>query len=411
VGEELATDVYPTPITPEQAGTAVQQTLEQVIRKHHDTATTAYDTLRQIEAGPQHRQTVQTGTQTVPTGVLDAQGQPITRTTPVTQTLQLPVDLRKAKASLRPLYERMKRQLPYTQQQASPALKALENIIDGPDFAPVSVVDTDLGALKALARGAELPELRDVSQGLAAGGVAQLDAAVRAAAAKGGPAAVQALMEGRKATTAKYAAGAVFEKLRTEPVQAFRQATYAKDAGIGYLRELAQLAPAEIPKLGRAYLDDLLSMATAEGGFQRGARLAADWQKLGPQTKTLLFGTRVSELDKFFLLVKRLAEHPNPSGTAITLHGTGSVFGSILHPYTGVPYALTTGAVAKLLNSPRGVQLLTQGLRLPSKARVGRAAWGASILRALGDDPSLVPVPVGEQDQPALPVAAGADRR
>jgi hypothetical protein len=327
--------------------------------------------------------------------------------------MQLPVDLRMAKAALRPIYERMKRQLPFTQQQASPALKALENIVEGPDYAPVSVVDTDLGALKSLARGAELPELRDVSQGIAAGAVAQLDAAVRAAAAKGGPAAVKALTEGRRATTAKYAAAAVFDKLRQEPVQAFRQATYAKDSGIAYLRELAKLAPAEVPKLGRAYLDDLLQTATAEGGFTRASRVAADWQKLGPQTKTLLFGNRVADLDRFFLLAKRLAESPNPSGTALTLHGTGSLFGTFLHPTTGIPYALTTGAVAKLLNSTRGVQLLTQGLRLPAQARVGRAAWVASIVRALGEDPQLVPVQAMEEDEgQALPRAtAGAATR
>src|SRR5205814_8718588 len=92
-----------------------------------------------------------------------------------------------------------------------------------------------------------------------------------------------------------------------------------KDSAIQHLRRVQEMAPAEIPKIGRAYLEDLLSMATAEGGFDRAARLQAEWQKLGPETKRILFPDLAhrAQLDHFFLLAKRLSDNPNPSGTAV----------------------------------------------------------------------------------------------
>ena len=300
--------------------------------------------------------------------------------------MALPVDLTLAKQMLRPVYDRMMRQLPITQQRSSPGLKAIENILNGPDYAPVTQVDTDLGIIKGLARGADLPELRDMSQGIAAAAVKHLDQAVRDAVANAGPDAVAALEEGRSATRAKYAAAETLRKVSTEPVQAFKSAVWAKDAGIKQLRELSELAPAEMPKIGRAYLDDLLSQATAEGGFDKTGRLQAEWLKLGPETKKILFpdAGQIEALDKYFLLAKKIGENPNPSGTAPTLAAGATGVGLLTQPHVTLPAVLAAGGISKILRSPAALRLFSRGASLAlGPGRTSRAAFAAGLADVL----------------------------
>lgn len=316
-----------------------------------------------------------------------------------TETMLLPADVRAAKAALRPVYDRLMRQLPITQQRSSPGLKAIENIVNGPDYVPITTLDTDLGAIKGIARGADLPELRDVSQGLAAKAVSELDKAVRGAAAKAGPDAVKALEEGRAATRSKYAVADVLATLRDEPVQAFNQATYAKDAGIGRLRELAKYAPAEMPRLGRAYLDDLFAKATSEGGFGRAKSVQQSWLNLGPETKRLLFKEpgQVKALDNYFRLARMIAENPNPSGTALTGTTLASVQGLFYAPMTTIGANVGAGVISQVLNTPKAVQAFTRGSTLllgPGKTSVAaRSAGLADLMRAARE--------AGVQGQPA----------
>lgn len=305
-----------------------------------------------------------------------------------TETMLLPADVRPAKAALQPVYDRIMRQLPVTQQRSSPALKAMENILTGPDYAPITQLEQDLGALKALARGADLPELRDMSQGLAATAVKQLDTAVRDAAAKAGSGAVQALEEGRAATRGKYAVKDVLTQLREEPVQAFGQAVYAKDAGVGLLRQLQKQAPAEMPRIGRAYLDDLLAKATADGGFDKAKTLETSWQNLGPQTKAILFPDRghVQALDNYFRLAKMIGRNPNPSGTALVGTSLASVQGLFYAPAPTVAGNVGAFALSSVLRSPKATQLFTRGTSLvlgPGRtSSVMRAAGVADIINA-----------------------------
>lgn len=319
------------------------------------------------------------------------------------ENVPLPVNLTEAKALLKPVYDRIMRQLPVAQQRASPGLKAIENILDGPNVAPVSVVDADLSVIKSLARGADLPELKNVSQGIAAAAVTRLDKAVRQAVAKAGPEATAALEEGRAATTAKYGAAAVLDQIRQEPVQAYGQAVYAKDAGIQHLRQVAELAPAEIPKIGRAYLDDLLSTATAGGGFDRAQGLSAKWQALGPETKQLLFGEQVDSLDKFFLLAKKIGENPNPSGSGITWSQGAQLGLMFTSPMTGVPVVLGTGALSTILHSPTAAKLLTQGLSIAvgsgKVTTAGQWLMGFTAMTKAAREAgvSLVPAPAVDQ--------------
>jgi hypothetical protein len=148
-----------------------------------------------------------------------------------------------------------------------------------------------------------------------------------------------------------------------------------------------------MPAIGRAKLEEWLDQASERGRFDHADRLYAEWQKLGPETKRVLFGSaaQVDSLDRFFLLAKRIGENPNPSGTAPTLLKSGEITVPAAAAFSGSPAgvfaslgaSLTMGGVAKLLYSPAGVRALTKLLQASPGAALGRgvtsvasrAAW------------------------------------
>lgn len=339
VGDELADQAHPVPTTPEQAGMAVKEAISAKIADLHHAADTAYAKVR---------------------------GTPAT------------VDMTPVKKALAGLHDELTKRMPIAQQQASAGLKALENIVNGPDTLPLAEADANLSAVKAVARGADSPYLRNVSQGTAAFTISKLDAKIREAAK--GAKVLDDLDAGRAATRAKYTAADVLASLRDEPVQTFRQATWAKDAGIDRLREVSKIAPETMPQIGRAYLDDLLQQATSQGGFDHATKIASDWQKLGSGTKMLLFKDPlyIKSLDNFFTLGKKIAENPNPSGTALTLWKGGELTALVASPLTGATYSLGMATLSKLLHSPVGVRLLTEGLRTPAKG-IRAVQWSAKF--------------------------------
>ncbi len=349
-GANLADRVHPTAVSAYRAGEGIQGAVEARVAQYGAEANKAYDQLRTIESK-----------------------------TP------MPVDLRVAKAQLKPLYDRMTRQMPVTQQAADPALHAIKNILDSPDSLPASVVDMDLGAIKKLARA---EGARDVNQGMASAAVSALEKQLQSAVTKAGPDAIKALQEGRAATVQKYGADALLKSLRDEPVQVFDQATWRGDAGVDRLKDIAKQAPGELPKVGRAYLDDLLAKATSEGGFSKERGIQNTWQQLGPQTKALLFPDVAvrTELDNFFRAAKQMAENPNPSGTGHVVGLTSQGLLLVTEPVTGATITLTGAALSKLFHSPAGVRALTNGLRLPVGGRTPAAlAATAAISKAIGD--------------------------
>jgi hypothetical protein len=152
------------------------------------------------------------------------------------QEMGLPVDLTGPKAALKPLYDQMRRQMPITQQQANPGLKAIENIVNGPDYGPLSQVDRDLSAIKTIARE---------QGGLAKIAVSRLDAAVTKAAQNGGPGVSDALEQGRAATIAKYGASDVLDRLHPEPVKTINALLGPKDSAIQRLRAVTAQGPGQ----------------------------------------------------------------------------------------------------------------------------------------------------------------------
>lgn len=387
VGRELSAEAYPKgAVSPESAGRSVATAVEDQIRSYQDLADAAYSKVRELESDPANTRTITTGKRSVDTGIMDAQGNKITRAEPITETMGMPVDLRTAKRALRPLYDQLKRQYSTTQAEASPGLKALENIINGPDYAPLSQVDADLSAIKSIARSDMPAGAKTPSQGLASQGVQQMERAVQTTVNqfKG---AREALQAGREAVKGKFEALDTWDAIKNEPVKAFRQAIERGDAGIDQLRAVQRQAPDALPKLARAYLDDLMDRATAGGGFTGAKGIASEWNKLGAQTKKMLFTDPlyVRDLDNFFRLAERMAENPNPSGTGnvLSMGAQGALLWS--EPVTGAVTQLTGYALSKLMHSPRGVRILTKGLTVPLSNRSAAIATVTELAKASAD--------------------------
>lgn len=347
VGGELADQAHPVPTTPELAGTSLRDSLAVKMEGHAQQANVAYDRLRTLES-------------------------------PATA-----VDLVPVKASIQPLVDQMKRQMPITQQQANPGLKALQNILDSADSAPLSLIDKDLSAIKGLARE---------HGGVAKLAVSRLEAAVQKAAAAGGADVVDALTAGRQATIAKYGASDVLERLHAEPVKTIKTLTTPKDAAIQQLRAVVKEVPDQAPIIGRALLEDLLERPQA----------VADWHKLGPLTKAELFPAKghIQALDQFFALKDKISKtNVNPSGSGYSALNAAELAGAGTNPLAFAGFELSAATVAKLLRSPTVVRVLTDGLRLPSsapltaqtaaRARLVRVAAQAGV--RLGDEASTLP--------------------
>lgn len=301
-----------------------------------------------------------------------------------TEPMQFAVPLAPAKEALRPIFDRLQRKRELVGNlygDEAKAATALDALISGPDHAPLSVVDAALGDIKAAARGAAMPELRTQGQGLAAEAVKQLETLVESKARETGV--WDDLRAGRDATIQKWTAADTLKKLNDEPVKTFRMLTSAGDAAIERLREVQKLAPGEMKRIGRGVLDEMLTTATAEGGFGREAKLWADWQRLGPETKAILFPDRElrTSLDRFFQVGKMMAENPNPSGSALVglVGGQGGALGTMVFfdpiaAGTGAAITAIGGAtLSKLLNSPRTARLLVDGMKTPRTASAARS--------------------------------------
>ncbi|HKA39852.1 MAG TPA: hypothetical protein VKD25_08785 [Burkholderiales bacterium] len=383
-GEQLAGRVHPSAVTAEGAGEAVQTATKARAAGYSAEADVAYGKLRALEA--QQQQLIQR------TGGVQA---PATSRMAFTKT-PLAVDIVPTKAAMRPLYNALKREaelVPLMGDKAR-ALTTLDRLMNAPDVAPLSVADSVLGDIKAMARVDDAFR-RTAGQGVAAEAVTNLEQSVRATAMQAGPDAFRALMDGRAATVNKFKTIEVLDALRADPEAVFKQLTRGDAGSITRLREVAKVAPQALPQIGRAWLEDLLGQATKErgGGFHFTESLYNRWAKLGPDTKALLFKNpqHIQDLDNFFLLSKKLGERVNPSGTAmLTAKGAEalSLAKQVMDPGVGLLYTIGAPVVAKLLLSPTTTRFLLQGLRLPVGATAARTLWGQRLAALLAQPES-----------------------
>lgn len=274
------------------AGESLNKASQANVEAHGKTADDSYNLLRSIEAQPQFKAKLQTGTRRVDTGMVDETGAPVYKTEPVIEDIQLPVDRRPAKAAIKPLLGRMLRLMPLAQEQASAGIKALRNLVDGPDFESASVTDEDLGAIKRVIREAT----DDRTRGLAQEAVDALSKQVDAAVQRAGPEAVAALKKGREATVNKYKAidfqtdlgfqnAGNYGAAPGEPVGLANGILRPGDRSINLLRKVAEHTPEQVPVLGDALAHDLVTQVRqgdAGGALDR-------WKSYGEATKKILY--------------------------------------------------------------------------------------------------------------------------
>lgn len=413
----------PSTQTPETAGASVVSELDALRSSQSAQASGHYSKLAGIENDPINTKKIQTGTKTEPIlspdgkPLLGANGTAISKVTPIMQDVALPVDMTTAKTQLKPLYDRLLKEMPVSQQQGSRGLTAIKNIIEGDDTVPASIAESNLGAIKAIQRENVTPK----SKFLATQAINSMTPVVESAVKAAGPEALDALQQGRALTKAKYATQETMDNLNTEePVRLFNQLTTNADQNINLLRDVATKAPKSVPAVGRAYIEGLLDSATNAPGAAGGpAKAFADWNKLGDQTKSVLFQPQqVSDIDNFLRLAKKSSENPNPSGSAgvawTGAHVLNALEGGRLiltgHPVVGggmlatqVGYMLGTRAIAKLLFTPGGAKALANGLKVPIADKIGATLAASRILKMAGKDAEPVSAAQAAQNDQSQP--------
>ena len=390
-GRDLAERAAPgQAATPETAGRAIADQGIGTIQARNAAADENYLKFREFENDPANTRAVVTGTeprqvqmqtgtrQVAVPGVVDANGRPafadqpvyetVTRDMPKTESIPIPVDMQPYQARFRPIQDELRRAVSYGQSQYAPALRAVEDLVNGPKFQQASVAERNLSALKEVARNNTLTGgVRNEAGGLAAASIPELQSAIDDAVKKiAGPDALNALHEGRMNTAGQYAAINLVDQFRAEPVKLYSQLTQARDGGIDLLRQVQRLAPEQTPLLGRAWIDGAIDQATESGGFAHADKLFADWQKLGPETKQILFKNPalISDLDKFFQSAKDSARVENSSGTARVANITAQGAMVFANPAGGGAYIVGSNVLSRLLYNPRFVRAAIRGFSL-----------------------------------------------
>lgn len=375
VAGELMDETSPGSVTPEAAGRELQGSLSKRSSEYGETAIDAYDTLRKIEEMPDSRRTVQTGTR-VQKGYDTLDEHVADKTVPQTETMAFPVDVRPLKKMAAPLIDRLNQLYKSADPEAAKKIaqqeKMLGSIMEGPDFKPASIAESDVGNLKSYLRNQ--PELNEArlrhTEVLDA-----LQENVNRAVSEGGPSALKALEDGRKNWARKMEFEEFTKTLREEPVQTFNKAVWRNDTGIGWLRQADHLSPEVMPKVGRAWLENVIDTATASGELSREAGMLKQWESMGPQTKKILFreAAHIKNIDNFFRLAKAMADTPNPSGSGLIGTYAGSVASLFVDPVSAIGANLGAGGLSKILHSPKGARLLVEGFKIPADTAAGQA--------------------------------------
>lgn len=385
-GRELSEQAHPQVFTPETAGTATTEGLSSKVGTLAGQADIEYQVLRDLESNPRSVRTVQQG--------ITQDGQPRL------QEVAIPVNIRELKQAIRPIYNHMSMWMEPAARNASAGYQAMRSILDSEDWVPATVAEAGLGGIKELAR-----EGSGRSAGLAKNIVPRLQRVIDDAVGRMDPNALTSLREGREITAAKAATENILKRVSGnlgEAVPAYRRLTQPDDANIGLLRQVQKEVPGAIGPLARAYLEDILSIGRAEGGLpKRADAVFAGWDALGPESRKILYPNAALRegLDRFFLTAKKVAENPNPSGTAIVSALTGQSALLLTHPLSGAVQQILGAAGSALLWTPGGVRLLTKGLTTPTGRSAAALGLWAQIAAMAGRQRNLTVS--NEMDMPA----------
>jgi nitroreductase len=373
-GYGAASEVYPQGTGDKvMTGQRTRKAFEDAVSQLHEDAGKAYDQLGDIAR--QSTERVQTGETQSP--ILGPDGKPIV--SPVYEELQVPVTTAGAKSAAKPILDRLDKAMPAAQRQASPAYQVLKQIMERPDVVDINTALEDLSAIQDLARLAanDHPALRGKSKGITAALIKPLRAAIDSAAAEAGPEAIEALNRGRELTRRKYEVGAVLDSLPEEPVRLVDALVRRNDTSINALRSVAKYKPDVLPDIGRSVIEGILDQSTADGGFRRVDAAVNAWNRLGPETKKLLYTPeQIQNFNNFFKLAKMMGENPNPSGTAPVLGALGTMGFLLRHPIEGTAVMLTSKQLANLMTGPGGARAAVQAMRTPLASQSASKAYG-----------------------------------
>jgi hypothetical protein len=334
-GGNSSSEAYPS-------GQALLDRLNSRITQAKSYADKMYDSVRGSAA--RNVKTVQTGERTIPaSSIVDQFGAPAIpeHTVPVMSKIETPVNLAPVRQQLAEVYSDLARNLPPVQQQNNPAFNALKSMMES-DQAQMPAVDFDrfLGAVKAITREGSSPFLTNQSQGLAKQVVKAGETQLKDALSGAGPNVVDKLTKARTAVkgyyeTADFLSGLSYE----EPGALYSKLVTGGDRVTNALKTAQRYAPTEVNQIGRTFLQGLFDKATQQGGFNRMDGVLSEWNRMGPETKKILFGTKTAEVEKFILAAKDIGKVYNPSGTA-GQHAIDSVLRSVpamLSASTGNP--------------------------------------------------------------------------
>lgn len=370
VAGKLADEAHPNPVIAETAGEGMLGFLERSAAESAKQADTLYQSVRDTQADPKHTRNVITRMKRDPE---------TKKWEPVYEDVELPVDIREVQRALKPIAKEMSQFWASSERSASAGYAAIKSILAEKYNVPLMLAERGLGGIKELAR-----EGTTQSAGVAKFIIPKLEKLIDDAAAQAGPEVVNSLKAARQSTAKQKATEAVRKSIAgnlEEPVQAFEKMTTRKDTSVKRLRELQQEAPDEIPKVGRAYIEELLDTAEQGGGLTKSKNVYNKWQQLGDETKKILYpnAQHRQDLNNFFRGQREIAENPNPSGTAIVAQLGPLGYQFIRDPLGAIGYTLGSGAVAALLYSPKGVKLLTKAIKVPAANK----AYAASLLGQL----------------------------
>jgi hypothetical protein len=357
----LSEQVYPTPVEPFDIGEETGKALDKVIADLKGQEDPAYERAWKNANDPASVQKVQVGTRTVPpSGLLDANGKPMGATeVPVYKKIAQPVDISWLKPIAAQELPKLELQPAATQAQSA-AASIFKKVMQLDDVVPAQYAEEMLKGFKEEAGYDVDPNARNYVQGLAGSFIPRLEDSIAGAV---GPEAAESLRAGRRLHAEKQDVIALRKGMLKEPVQEFRSMVQSEDAGAKRLGQIAQYAPDLMPKLGRAWFDTTMDLASREGDWRNQGTVFNKYYKLGDRTKALMFPAEGLKrgLDRFILGQKITGIPVNPSGTALVA-ATQKAF---TNPLSFV-YGLAHGyGGSKLFFTPAGIKLLVKASEHP----------------------------------------------
>ena len=381
----------PLKISNISAGNAVLDTLDARKLQLKAYADKLYDSFRQTTARAEKYVETGTGSNYPPSSDMwsTAHSSPAPYT--LIEKVATPVALDSVRQQLVPVYEELTRNLQAANRPSSPAFGALDEFMKSNiKYMPAADFDRFLSAVKKITRNGKSEFLRDKSQALATQIIADGEKSFQNAVQGAGPNVLEKLKKARQAVRGYHDVAEVLDDLKTEPAALFGDLVVGKNKAYNRLLTLKQWAPKALESVGRTYLEQLMETATNEGGWGRSAGVKASWERMGPETKNLLFGPKVTQsLNDGFLAAKRLVtnEGSQTAGRGAAFASYGEIGNSIAELLGGVVLKNPFGAavdvagklvktrgqravLAKLAFHPAGAQLLNQVLQIPSGTKL-----------------------------------------